>query len=264
MVNWRLLKLEASNAYRNMAIDESMLVARKKGLVPNTLRFYRWKPSAVSIGKFQDLEKEVQLVNCRKQGVDLVRRITGGGTVYHDSAGEITYSIVASKQDLGTSDIGAIYTKLCGGLVEALRILGVVADFNTGTTKACPNLTVRGKKISGSAQTHKAGIVLQHGTLLLKVDFEKMFTLLQVSRARTCTEIVTVAREKITSINRELRKDTSAKTVNKALEAGFSRALNVELLEGKMTSYELDLAARLQKEKYGKDDWNFYGQISLA
>jgi lipoate-protein ligase A len=264
MINWRLLKLEASNGYRNMAVDESILIARMNGAVPNTLRFYRWKPSAVSIGKFQVLEKEIQLDNCRKQGVDVVRRITGGGTVYHDLDGEVTYSVVVSKKDLGTSDIGVIYARLYAGLAEGLRVLGIVGDFDAGNTRACPNLTVRGKKISGSAQTHKAGVVLQHGTLLLDVSFEKMFALLRVPWASTHTEVIDVARDKITSINRELGRGVSAEEVARALEEGFSRVLDIKLVQEEMTPYELDLAAELQKEKYAKNEWNISGKTSLA
>jgi lipoate-protein ligase A len=133
MSKWRLLRLETSNAYRNMAIDEAILTARTKGLVPNTLRIYRWKPSAVSVGKFQSIKNEVQLDNCRAQAVDIVRRITGGGTVYHDCEGEITYSVVVDKQELGVSDIGEIYARLYSGLAEALRSLGVEADFDEGS-----------------------------------------------------------------------------------------------------------------------------------
>ena len=79
----------------NMAVDEAILRCRAANSVPNTLRFYRWKPSAVSIGRFQKLENEVNLKNCAKLGVDTVRRISGGGTVFHDSEGEVTYSVIA-------------------------------------------------------------------------------------------------------------------------------------------------------------------------
>jgi lipoate-protein ligase A len=264
MNNWRLLKLETANGYRNMAIDESILIARIKGVAPNTLRFFRWKPCAVSIGKFQDLEKEVQLDNCRKHGVDIVRRITGGGTVYHDLEGEITYSVVVSKQDLGTSDIGVIYARLYAGLAEALGMLGIVADFNAGNAKACPNLTVKGKKISGSAQTHKAGVVLQHGTLLLDVSFQRMFAVLRVPWAKTRTEVINVARDKITSISRELGKRVSAEEATRALTEGFSQALDIKLVQDEMTQYEMDLAVKLQKEKYVTDEWNLSGRTSIA
>jgi lipoate-protein ligase A len=264
MNNWRLLKLETHNAYMNMAIDEAILTAKMRNLAPNTIRFYRWNPSAVSIGKFQDIENEVYLDNCRKCGVDVVRRLTGGGTVYHDAEDEITYSVVAKKQDLGAKDITAVYAKIYAGLAEALKILGINADFTEGNAKTCPNLTVDGKKISGSAQSHKRGAFLQHGTILLDVDLEKMFTFLRVPWAKTCMEIIGVARRKITSIKKEIGKDVSTMEANRVLIEGFRRALNIEPVDGELTLYERELAEKLCREKYSANDWNFYCRSSIV
>ena len=253
---WRLLKLETYNAFRNMAIDEAILNAKIENFVPNTIRFYQWKPSAVSIGKFQDTEKQVHLDNCRKHNVDVVRRITGGGTVYHDTEDEITYSVIANKEDLKAKDITAVYAKIYAGLAEAIKILGITADFNEGNAKTCPNLTVNGKKISGSAQSHKRGVVLQHGTLLLDVDLEKMFTFLRVPWANTLMEIINVAKHKITSLKKELGKDVSVREAYQALIDGFQKALNIQLASGELTSYEHELAEKLHREKYTTDEWN--------
>ena len=261
---WRLLKLETYNAFMNMAIDEAVLKAGIENLVPNTLRFYCWKPSAVSIGRFQNIEKEVHLDNCKKYGVDVVRRITGGGTVYHEAEGEITYSVVASKKDLETEDITAVYAKVYSGLTEAAKILGINVDFNEGNAKTCPNLTVNGKKISGSAQSHKRGVVLQHGTILVDVDLEKMFIFLRVPWAKTCMEVINVAKRKITSIKKEIKRDVSINEVNQALTEGFQKALNIKLVDGELTLYERELAEKLCKEKYATDDWNFYGRTSVV
>lgn len=259
MNNWRLLKLETHDAYTNMAIDEAILTARTRNLAPNTIRFYRWNPSAVSIGKFQNIENEVQLDKCKKYGVDVVRRITGGGTVYHDTEGEITYSVVANKKDLKAENINAVYAKFYDGIAEALKILGINADFNEGNAKTCPNLTVNSKKISGSAQSHKKGVVLQHGTLLVDVDLEEMFTFLRAPWAKTCIEVINVAKNKITSIKKELGKTVSVEEVNNALSEGFKKALNIQLLEGELTPYENEIAKKLYKEKYTTDEWNFKG-----
>ena len=259
MNNWRLLKLETHDAYTNMAIDEAILTARTRNLAPNTIRFYRWNPSAVSIGKFQNIKNEVQLDKCKKYGVDVVRRITGGGAVYHDTEGEITYSVVANKKDLKAENINAVYVKFYGGIAEALKILGINADFNEGNAKTCPNLIVNGKKISGSAQSHKKGVVLQHGTLLVDVDLEEMFTFLRVPWAKTCMEVINVAKNKITSIKKELGKTVSVEEVNNALSEGFKKALSIQLLEGELTPYENEIASKLYKEKYTTDEWNFKG-----
>ncbi|MEM4704247.1 MAG: biotin/lipoate A/B protein ligase family protein [Candidatus Bathyarchaeia archaeon] len=260
MNSWRLIPLKTFDAYTNMAIDEAILTAKLARLVPNTLRLYGWNPPAVSIGKFQNMQNEVQVENCRKQGVDVVRRITGGGAVYHASKDEITYSVIADKKDMHTEDITTIYAKIYAGIVNALQNLGITADFSEGNQKNCPNLTVKGKKISGSAQAHKKGVVLQHGTLLIDVDLEKMFTVLRVPWAKTCMEVVGVAKRKITSINKELGKKTSAETVMHALVEGFQKALNVPLVIGELTPYEQQLAIKLRNEKYATEEWNFQGK----
>lgn len=196
MDTWRLLKLETHNAFMNMALDEAILTARAINREPNTLRIYQWKPSAVSIGKNQQPENEVHLDNCRRLGVSVVRRITGGGAVFHDAKDEVTYSIIAKTEDLHMKDPINAYSKVYAGITDALRILGVTADFNSGDAKNCPNLTVKNKKISGSSQARKRETILQHGTLLLNVDLEKMFTLLRVPWAKTCIEVVAVAEKK--------------------------------------------------------------------
>jgi len=259
---WRLLKLETQNASANMAIDEAILQARIENFVPNTVRFYKWNPSAVSVGKFQNVEKEVQIDNCEKYGVDIVRRITGGGTVYHDADGELTYSVIVRKEDLQTEDVTAVYAKIYSGIAEALQNLGIKSDFNQGNIKTCPNLTVNGKKISGSAQCHKKGVVLQHGTLLLDVDLEKMFTFLRVPWAKTCMQILNVAKNKITSIRKEAGKAFSVKNLEQALIEGFQKALNIKFVNDELTLYERELAEHLYREKYSTKEWNFYGNLS--
>ncbi len=246
----------------NMAIDEAVLHARLQEKTPNTLRLYKWKPSAISIGKNQKLENEVQLNNCRKLGIDIVRRISGGGTVYHDAQSEITYSVIAKTSDVDTNDIAEVYIKIYRAIAEALQILGVNSDFNEGDAKNCPNLTVKSKKISGSAQAQKSGIFLQHGTLLLNVDLEKMFTLLRVPWTQSCMQVVNVAKNKITSLKDELAQPVSEEAVTGALIKGFERALNIHLVCGELMGFESDLANRLCKEKYASDGWNFQGKTT--
>jgi lipoate-protein ligase A len=262
MNRWRLLKLETHSAYMNMAIDEAILLARIQGMAPNTVRFYQWMPSAVSIGKFQNIENEVQMGNCKQNRVDVVRRITGGGTVYHDAEDEITYSVIVGKKDLEATDITTTYAKIYTGLARGLELMGVKAYFNEGDLKACPNLTVKGKKISGSAQSHKKGTVLQHGTLLLRIDLKKMFSLLRVPWAKTCMEIVNVAKDKITSLEKELGRVVSIEETERALVEGFQETLNSNFDVGSLTAFERDLASKLHKQKYSTTEWNFYAKSS--
>ena len=260
MKKWRLIELDVNDAFMNMAVDEAIVNARITGSVPNTLRFYRWKPSAVSLGRFQNLFNEVHVETCKRQGVDIVRRITGGGTVYHDFDGEITYSVVVKESDFGITDVVQAYSNICNGLIEAAKILGVNAEFDPGDPRNCPNIAVNGKKISGSSQFHKGGVLLQHGTFLLDTDLEKMFTLLRVPWAKTIPEVVCVAREKLTSISKELNCSVSISEAYEALVQGFKKALKIELEETVLTLHEQQHASKLRKEKFSTDNWNLEGK----
>lgn len=254
MDTWRYLPLSTNNAAMNMAIDEAILNARIAGEAPNTLRLYRWQPSAVSIGRNQNPQTEVYLDNAKQLGVDVVRRISGGGTVYHDFEGEVTYSIIAKASDLGSADITSVYVKVYSAIKDALRILGSGADFSGGDEKNCPNLTIGGKKISGSSQIITHGVVLQHGTLLRSVDLPKMFQLLRLKDA-SCTQAADVAKRKITSLQAELGHRISPDTIANALSQGFRIMLKIQLEAGELTAAEKEMADTLYREKYTKEEW---------
>jgi len=261
MNTWRLLPIETNNAFMNMAIDEAILTARIAGQVPNTLRFYRWKPSAVSIGKNQNPDAEVYLDACKELGVDVVRRVSGGGTVYHDFEGEVTYGVIAKTTDMGTADITSVYAKIYEAIKDGLRLLGITADFSDGDAKNCPNMTVKGKKISGSSQTITRGIVLQHGTVLRSIDLPKMFTLLKLKNA-TCSQAADIGKRKITSIQNELGHAVMPETVANALAQGFRAMSKIQLEPGELSPYEVGLADKLCKEKYATKEWNLEGKTA--
>ena len=264
MAVWRLLKPKVCDAYTNMAVDEAIMKARIENKVPNTLRFYKWKPSAVSVGRFQKVEEQIHIENCEKHSVDIVRRISGGGAVYHDQDGEITYSIVTKLSDLGCADLDMVcaYQKICSGLNEAVKILGVQAEYRPPDPKRCPNLVISGKKISGNAQTSKKGILLQHGTFLLDIDHEKMFTFLKVPWAKTLNEVLYVSKRKLTSARQELGTDFSIDEAYNALVKGFTKALDVTFIEGKLIEYEQKSAERIRKERFMTEEWKFLGKSS--
>jgi len=248
-----------------MAVDEAIMKARTENRVPNTLRLYQWSPSAVSIGRFQTLADEIHVDNCRKHGVDIVRRISGGGAVYHDQEGELTYCIVAKLSDLGCKDLDMLsaYQKICNGLNEAVKILGAKAEYRPPDPKRCPNLTISGKKISGNAQTSKKGILLQHGTFLMDIDHTKMFTYLKVPWAKTLNDVLAVSKRKLTSARQELDSNFSTPEASQALVEGFQKALGVQFVAEELTEYERNLAERLKKERFVTEDWTFLGKASI-
>ena len=256
MDTWRLISLEDHNAFMNMAIDEAILQSRMENLVPNTLRLYQWQPSAVSVGKNQNLKDTVYVDNCRELGVDIVRRNSGGGTVFHDQTGELTYSVTVQPRDLGAADITAVYTSIYAAITDALRLLGIPADYRAGDQKNCPNLTVNKRKISGSAQTVKRNVVQQHGTLLLKANLPHMFQLLRIKGINNCSLAAQIAQRKITSIQNELGHAVTAETAANALTQGFKAMLKINLKNAELTLYEQSLAQKLCNSKYATDNWN--------
>lgn len=243
-----MLPLRVDDAFMSMAIDEVLLKLNAEGKSPNTIRFWRWLPSTVSIGCFQSIEREVDLEVAKRYGVDVVRRITGGGAVFHDHGGELTYSVVCKQGDV-PDDIIESYRLICGGLVQGFDQLGLRAEFNPVN-----DVLGNGKKISGSAQTRRWGSVLQHGTMLISPDVRRMFELLKVSPEKISDKFIASVFERVTTIERELERKPSFEEVREAMIKGFGKSLDIELVENKLTNREVKLAQDL-RPKYASEEW---------
>ncbi len=249
----RFIDLETHDAYTNMAIDEAIMLALQDTRVPPTFRLYRWRPSAVSIGTFQGMTAEVDVEACKREGIDVIRRITGGGAVYHDYEGEITYSIILPRgHRLAPADIQKSYEVICNGIVWGLHRMGIKANF-----APINDVIVAGRKISGNAQTRRHTCLLQHGTVLVSLDVEKMFSVLKVPNQKVADKAVTDVKQRVTSITDVLGGRVSFSDVRTALKGGFEEALEIELVPGSLTPWEEEIAQRLVREKYKTDEWNF-------
>ena len=250
---WRLLDTGFRDAFYNMALDEAIAIARSKKLVPNTLRFFRWETSAVSIGYFQSMEEEVDIEACNRLGIDYVRRRTGGGAVYHDRDGELTYSLIVNEDHpLISRDFQKTYETLCSGIVRGLRILGVPAEF-----KPINDIIVDGKKISGNAQTRSMNVVHQHGTILRDVDPTLMFTVLKVPSEKIRDKMIKSVKERVTSVKNYLKREVRFEELKNALIRGFEETFNIKLVPGEVTDFEEQTAIKLKMEKYSTREWNF-------
>lgn len=254
-MNFRLLKTGFSSAAKNMAIDEAVLSHIAEGSAPPTLRLYGWSPTAISIGYFQSLEEEVDLEACKKYGVDCVRRITGGGAVFHDA--EITYSIhIPERLKLVPDGVLESYKKICGGIINGLTTLGIDAKFVPLNDLVAEKDGIM-KKISGNAQTRRRGIIMQHGTILLKVDVDKMFELLRVPDEKLKGKLIADVKQRVIGLSDLLGRSVSFEDALIAVEKGFAAEFgDCIFIPGDTSSSEKDLAERLEKGKYKMDEWN--------
>nr|MDO8133503.1 biotin/lipoate A/B protein ligase family protein [Candidatus Njordarchaeum guaymaensis] len=253
---WRFLGIRTYDGATNMAVDEAMLLARSQNIVPNTIRLYQWKPPAVSIGYFLKMNEVADVEACRKLGIDVVRRISGGGAVYH-SESEVTYTVIVKQDDpVVPKDLIQIYRKLGSAVMIVPMKLGLETYFEPGHEGVCPYTVVSGRKISGNAQARKRGVILQHGTLLLDCDLKVMSKVLKLPRDLVEARVTTLKREldeKYTGKS-EVVKDVDS--VQVLLREGFKESLGIKLEDGSLTDFEINETQKL-KTKYVSKEWTY-------
>lgn len=216
----RLLLDAHLTAAENMARDEALLAEGAP-----TVRLYGWRPAAVSLGRSQT-EADVDLDAARGWGLDVVRRATGGGAILHNET-EVTYAVVLPVDHPGLPrDIPGSFAFLSDGVVRALRLLGLPAEIesvpdNTRESlcyvrRQGTNVMVRGRKISGGAQRRNGQAVLQHGTVIVERDEERMARLFRTDGG--------TIRSRVTSLEEEGVRVSREKLIE-ALAAGFRDSL---------------------------------------
>lgn len=263
LAEWRLFIDGFHDGPTNMAVDEAMLFHHSLGDTPPTLRFYGWKPPALTVGRYQDLESGVNLDACSRHGIDLVRRPTGGRAVLHDD--EVTFSVVVRESILPGSVLETC--RIIGnGLLQGLRLLGVDASIHSartsqGDSPACfdaPSsyeITSGGRKLVGSAQCRQRGCILQHGSIPLRFDNRLVADLL-TPPGHNPTVLAGVLSRRAADLSRSLGWVPTRSQVVEALTRGFERALGLTFNEAGLTSDELDTVKKLVEEKYGQPGWN--------
>lgn len=258
---WRLIEEQQQGAAWNMAADEAMLSCYPRLQRP-TLRLYAWQRPTLSLGYFQPLT-DVDLDACARHGIDVVRRPTGGRAVLHHH--EVTYSVVAGL-DLFPPGVAASYRKISRTLTEALEGLGIRATLQRHHThsrsSACfdtpafAELTVAGKKVSGSAQTRTKHALLQHGSLPLRFPWEKLAAALGQSSA----QLRLLKRQAAGLCDTKL---VSAAQLKMALIGAFEKQFG-PLTQGALTAQERSLAEQLEMRKYNHLDWTHFKETPHA
>ena len=253
MEEWRLLDVETPDrAAVNLAIDEAVFLEKIENKVPPTARFWRNR-CAVVIGYSQKVGAEVNLELCRDVGIEIVRRFSGGGAVYHD-LGNLNYSIAleADHRLIEGLDIGESYRVLCSGIIEGVKEFGVDLVLDPPS-----DLLAQNRKISGNAQSRKKGTVFHHGTLLVNSDLKMLDKLLIAVENGSKIKGAASNKRPVTNLADETSCIVDTGKVKEALKRGFEEAFSVRLVEGTLTLREKNAAKSLYTRKYSKKEWNF-------
>jgi lipoate-protein ligase A len=242
---WRLILDGALPGAVNMASDVAILEAVSAGASPPTLRFYAWCPPCLTLGRHQNVEA-ADLDFCRVEGIDVVRRPTGGRALLHHQ--ELTYAVIAK---LGTfllpRALQEAYRLICGALVAAMRELGIDAELTRGkvnlqlpgprSTAPCfeapagGEVVVGGRKLIGSAMREHAGTILQHGAILLDWDDRLQTGAMGVGSDSSL-------RHQVTTVAEELGRTPTRRVLETLIAQAASTELGFELETGTLTSSE--------------------------
>jgi lipoyl(octanoyl) transferase len=262
---WRLIDEGPLDGPSNMALDEALLSCFDAQHSLPVLRLYGWEPPALSVGRYQDAATALDLELCAADGIPVVRRMTGGGIIYH--AQELTYSIVCAPEQLGEAvGVKGGFRRLCGFLLGTYQRLGLDAAFATDLNHAGAPLgqrtafcfagkeefdvLVNGQKIGGNAQRRLRGAILQHGSIPLESCVPQGLRYLR-DPAPGAAAAVSLA---------ELGLRPELAALKGMLVESFQERLGVRLQAAAPSAEEITAAARLEESKYRCTAWNLEGK----
>lgn len=253
---WRFIDSGPGDAFYNMALDEAISMAVKKGIVPTTLRFYGWKEISVSLGAFQGISTVI-LEYCRSNGIPIVRRPTGGRAILHGD--ELTYSFSSRNTGLFCLSLLNTYKIISDAFFSAFKKIGINVERKMERTPGieliksplCFNSTSYGeiisdgKKIIGSAQRRWDDGFLQQGSIPYFIDYEKIKRVFSINGDDFFFKGIM-----------EIMPDLSIDRFKKIIRQSFEEQFSIKLIDSSLHPYEEELAQHLLHEKYLNPLWN--------
>lgn len=243
----------------NMAVDDYLF--RTLDQTPITyVRFYRWERPTVSLGYSQKVSRVVNLPYCQRNGVDIVRRLTGGKLVLHNK--EVTYSVCSSDSKTFTSTLKGSYRRIARALMEGLQKMALEpyladtppASYVRGTMPcfsypASDEIEIQGKKIIGSAQKRLGSKFVQHGSIPLQEEEELLKAVTFLDDRRDVVRVI--------SVSRALGKNVSFDWAVEHFIRGFEDYFGVQLETKEFDDEEKKRICRIQQERYENKDWTY-------
>ena len=243
----RYIKNTSTNPYYNMAFDEYCL----ESLSIDEPVFFLWQNRpAVIVGFNQEVNTEVNLDYLKENGIDLVRRVTGGGAVYHD-LGNLNYTIVGRSEDLERD-----YPEYASIMAKALQSLGVPA-----TLSGRNDILVEGRKVSGFAKRVCKNRLMVHGTLMYNVDVDVLTKVLNPSNTKLQSKGIASVRSRVANLCEYLPNIPDIQTFSKQLEEILSH--HYQDTEYQLSEEDLANIQLLTDQKFATWEWN-YGRSPKA
>lgn len=243
---FRVIDTGIREGRRQIAFDQALIDARKAGLIPDTIRFLRFPPTAL-VGRHQALSRELRVDYCRAQGIGLARRITGGGAIYFDE-GQLGWSLVFDRATLGLASLADLARAICEAAAAGLRRLGVDARYRPRN-----DIEVGGRKLGGTGGFFDGSTLFYQGTVLVDLDPQRMLAALRVPQAKLDRHGVDSAAGRVVTLKALLGAAPAIEEVQAALLAGFAEGLGIAPAWGGIDAREEALAARHYDEEIGRD-----------
>ncbi len=233
----------------NVALDEVLLEQVAAGTRGPTLRFWEWEDRAAVIGSYQSYVNEIEPAGVEKHGIQVVRRISGGGAMFMEGGNCITYSLYVPGSMVAGLSYEASYEYLDQWVLAALGRHGVNAWY-----EPINDITSDGGKIGGAAQKRRRGVVLHHATMSYDIDADKMTDVLRVGKVKLASKGLRSAKKRVDP----LRRQTGAprEEIIATMIAEFSNRYGAEMAE--LGPEDLAAAETLVEEKFGTAAWTHH------
>jgi lipoate-protein ligase A len=244
---FRVIETGPHGGRESTALDQALIEARQQNRIPDTIRFIRFRPS-VLIGIHQYLSHEIKLDYCRAHGIEVGRRITGGGSLYLDE-GQIGWELVFDRATFGPLDLAEVTRRICEAFALGLNRLDVPARYRPRN-----DVEVDGRKISGTGGFFDGNLIFYQGTLLIDFDPAKIGACLNIPVEKLAKRDLASGAQRVITM-REVLGDRlpDLNTIYEGLLAGFTEGLGIAPQWGAITPFEEELAARLYREEIGTD-----------
>ncbi len=244
--DWQLIHTAAQAPNLHMALDEVLTEEVSTGRRPPILRVWEWASPAVVIGRFQSLRNEVDAEAAARHGIEVVRRISGGGAMFIEPGNTITYSICAPLSMVAGMSFQEAYAHMDAWVIQALAAMGIKAWY-----QPLNDITSASGKIAGAAQARRGKAVLHHVTMAYDIDAGKMLEVLRIGREKLSDKGTTSAQKRVDPLRSQTGLARAQVIAN--LIAMFRRQYG--LVDDALRPHELERAHALAESKFTSADW---------